>query len=120
MNAHDWGIQLTTYRSVLLTLAEGDHFYITSYGIRIMSDTGSARAWEAKNIHGTTLQRKNPAWGRDNEGEPYQQRGFAFVTGANLVTAWQKGIKAKIFHPAGDELFYRYQGSRIHRMAATP
>lgn len=92
-NAHDWSIQLTTHRSVPPTAAEGGHFYIASYGIRIMADTDSAGAWRAKDFHGTTLQRKVPVFGRDDG--PYQQRGFAFITGASLVSAWKKGDTAE-------------------------
>ena len=48
------------------TPAEGGYFYVASNGIRIMADTYSAGAWKANHFHVTTLQRKEPVWGRDN------------------------------------------------------
>ena len=65
-NNHDWAIQLIAHRFEPPTLVEGGHFYIASYGIRIMADTDSSRTWKARHFHGTSLQRRVPVWGRDN------------------------------------------------------
>ncbi len=65
---------------------DGGHFFIGTYGIKVVSSDNTLVVWQPRNIHGTSLQNRLP--GDDNPS--FLQRGLAFVTSPRLPKIWQK------------------------------
>ncbi|KAI0353733.1 hypothetical protein OH77DRAFT_585922 [Trametes cingulata] len=64
----------------------GGHFYISSYGVRIINTSDTLIAWRPTDRHGTSLAAFSP---HDPDPE-YEQVGICFVTSNRLATVFQR------------------------------
>ena len=93
--------QWATHPSVPSTAKEGGHFFHASYGVLVRAAADSF-SWKVEDLHGTTLQRKQPAWSTiDHSG--FQQRGFTFLTSKSLVNAWMVKTLASVSQEKEDQ-----------------
>ncbi|KAG2091220.1 uncharacterized protein F5147DRAFT_823307, partial [Suillus discolor] len=80
---HKFALSWTTNRS---PQSIGGHFYISSHGIQIKSASNTLVVWQPKDVHGTSLQVRNP----DDPNPAFIQTGMAIVTSNRLPNAWKK------------------------------
>ncbi|KAI0351087.1 hypothetical protein OH77DRAFT_1411632 [Trametes cingulata] len=64
----------------------GGHFYISSYGVRIINTTDTLIAWRPTDKHGTSFAAFSPT----DPDPDYEQVGICFVTSNRLATVFQR------------------------------
>lgn len=65
---------------------DGGHFFVGSYGVKVVSADNTLVVWQPKHIHGTSLQNRLPG----DENPSFLQRGLAFVTSPRLPKIWAR------------------------------
>jgi hypothetical protein len=102
---------------------EGGHFYIASYGIKIISMRNHLVVWQQHHHHGTSLTSAGPK----NANAKFAQRGICLVSSSRLAGVWDKYVasldgtrRAAIAaaREAAAELWARYETDEIEESEA--
>lgn len=78
----------------------GGHFFIGTYGIKVVLADNSLVVWQPKHIHGTSLQDRLPT----DKNPSFLQRGLAFVTSPRLPNIWAKYMAGLAKNHINDEV----------------
>ncbi len=101
---HKWAAAWTVER--ISGRNGGGNFFISDYGIQVMSAPNTLVVWQPRHLHGTSLQNYRP----DEINPFYAQRGMAFVTSTRLMGVWKKywaNIQAGMEQEAAKEAAYQ-------------
>ncbi|KAJ3001058.1 hypothetical protein NUW54_g6677 [Trametes sanguinea] len=85
----------------------GGHFYISSYGVRIINTTDTMIAWRPTDKHGTSLANFDPG----DPDPPYGQFGICYCTSTRLAT---------VLHRYGNDLQDRTSAQDDDRSSPVP
>jgi hypothetical protein len=68
--------------------ADGGHFFLSEYGIRVHAAANTVVVWQPTMAHGTSLQNISPS----NPLPPSSQTGMSIVTSNRMDSVWNKYV----------------------------